>query len=396
MFVPFLYELRARKVPVGAQEALALAEALGAGLHDSSLDGFYYVARSVLVHNEAHLDDFDQAFLKHFKGVEIEAKALTDELFEWLEQAKQRRHSLTDDEVALLEQFDLEELRRLFEDRLREQTERHDGGGHWIGTGGHSPFGHSGAARQGIRVGGRGGNRSAIQVADARAYRPYRSDLTLDIRQMTMALRKLRAFHREGADEELDLEGTIDRTAQNAGELEIVTRPPRRPNTRLILMMDVGGSMDPHAHLVSRLFSAAQKSTHFKELRTYYFHNCVYGQVYRTERFDEPVRIRDLLHDCGRHYKLIMVGDALMAPYELLHAGGALDLGDDNRVEGIVWLMMMAQHFDRTVWLNPEPNRYWEGNTVAYVRQVFEMFPLTLEGLGESVSHLTRGRGRRV
>lgn len=395
MFVPFLYELRSRGVPVGTQEAITLAGALAAGLHDSSLDGFYHVARATMVHNEQHLDAFDEAFLKVFRGIEGQGLKLKEELFEWLEQARERRHELTEEERALLEQFDLDELRKLFEERMREQTERHDGGNKWIGTGGTSPFGHSGAARAGIRVGGSGGNRSAVQVADARRYRPYRSDLTLDVRQMQVALRKLRAFAREGADEELDLEATIDETAKNAGELEIVTRPPRRPNTRVILMMDVGGSMDPYAHLVSRLFTAASKATHFKELRTYYFHNCIYGHVYRTEKFDEPVRVRDLLNDCGRHYKLIMVGDALMAPYELLQAGGSLDLGEDNGVEGIVWLMMLQSHFDRAVWLNPEPQQYWFGNTIEYVRNVFEMCPLTLEGLGDAVTHLIKSAKRK-
>ncbi|MFW6067581.1 MAG: vWA domain-containing protein [Myxococcota bacterium] len=397
MFVPFIYELRSRGVRVGLQEALALAGALRRGLHDSSLDGFYYVARSLLVHQEGHLDAFDEAFLAHFKGVESESRKLKDELFDWLAEAATKEGELTEEEKAMLEQYGLEELKKLFEERMNEQTERHDGGNRWVGTGGASPFGHSGkAARQGVRVGGRGGMRSAIQVADARAYRPYRSDLTLDVRQMQIALRKLRAFTREGADEELDLEGTIDATAKNAGEIEIVTRPPRRPNTRVILMMDVGGSMDPFAHLVSRLFSAAQKATHWKELRTYYFHNCIYGKVYKTEEFDDPVRVRDVLHECGPHYKLIMVGDALMAPYELLATGGALEYGEENRIEGIGWLIMLAEHFDRSVWLNPEPPKYWNGNTIEYVRQVFEMKPLTLEGLGEAVEHLRRGtRGRR-
>lgn len=394
MFVPFLYELRARGVPVGSQEAINLARVLAAGLHDSSLVGFYEVAKAVLVHSETHLDDFDQAFAKHFQGVEVEGKKLRDELLEWLADAKERVRELSDEERALLEKYDPDELRRMFEERLREQDERHDGGNKWIGTGGTSPFGHSGAAREGIRVGGAGGNRSAIQVASARRYRDYRDDLTLDVRQMAVALRKLRAFAREGAEDELDVEGTIDKTAENAGELEIVLRPPRRSNTRVILLMDVGGSMDPYAHLVSRLFTAAKKATHFRELRCYYFHNCVYGRIYEDANFSKPVRVRDLLADCGPHYKLIVVGDALMAPYELLSAGGALDLGDDNRVEGIVWLMMLEDHFERSCWLNPEPRKYWGGNTIEYIAQVFEMFPLTLEGLGEAVGHLTKARSR--
>lgn len=395
MFVPFLYELRARGVPVGTQEAVNLARVLEAGLHDSSLLGFYEVSKAVLVHDEKHLDDFDQAFAKVFQGVEAEGAKLKDELLEWLRDAKERVRELTDEERALLERFDPEELRRMFEERLREQTERHDGGNRWIGTGGTSPFGHSGAAREGIRVGGAGGNRSAIHVAGSRRYRDYRDDVTLDVRQMAVALRKLRAFAREGHEQELDVEETIDATAKNAGELEIVLRPPRRSNTRVILMMDVGGSMDPYAHLVSRLFTAAKKATHFRELRTYYFHNCVYGKVYEDATFSRPLRVRDVLADCGPHYKLIVVGDALMAPYELLAAGGSLDLGGDERVEGIVWLMMLEDHFDRSCWLNPEPRKYWGGNTIEYVANVFEMFPLTLEGLGDAVAHLTKGPSRR-
>lgn len=393
MFLPFLYELRARGVPVGTTEAVALARALKAGLHDSSLDGFYHVARALLVHREAHLDDFDQAFLKVFRGVETKAKELKDELLEWLRDAETRRDELTEEERALLEAFDPEELERMFEERLREQQERHDGGNHWIGTGGTSPFGNSGkAARQGYRVGGKGGMRSAIKTADARLYQGYRQDLTLDVRQMQLALRKLRSFARLGGEEELDLEGTVAETARNAGELEVVTRPPRRPNTRVILMMDVGGSMDPFAHLCSRLFTATKKSTHFKELRTYYFHNCIYGHVYETERFTDPVRIDDLLHECGPHYKVIMVGDALMAPYELFSPGGSIHLSGTERVEGIVWLMRISKHFRRSVWLNPEPQRFWSGNTIEQIRGVFDMFPLTLEGLGEAMTHLMRSR----
>ncbi len=392
MIVPFLFELRERGVPVGTTEALALAEALAAGLHDSSLEGFYYVARATMIHDVAHYDDFDQAFSKYFKGIEVQAKRLKDELFEWLKDAKERQRELSEEERRLIESMDLEELKKLFEERLREQDERHDGGNKWIGTGGTSPFGHSGQSPQGIRVGGPGGNRSAVKVADARMYKGLRDDITLDTRQMEVALRKLRAFIREGAEDELDLEGTIEKTASNGGEIEVVTRAPRRGNTRVILMMDIGGAMDPYAHLCSRLFSAAKRASHFKELRTYYFHNCVYGHVYETDRFDKPIRVRDLLHECGRHYKLIMVGDALMAPYELFAAGGSLDLGDDRGTEGIRWLMMLADHFDRAAWLNPEPERYWTGNTIEHVRKVFEMFPLTLRGLGDAVTHLAKGR----
>ena len=253
------------------------------GLHDSSLDGFYYTARALCVHNEGHLDAFDQAFLAEFRGVEGKHMQLKEELLQWLRDAKMRPEDLTPEERKLLEELDIEELKRLFEERMNEQRERHDRGNRWVGTAGTSPFGRQGEGKEGVRVGGAGGNKSAVQVADARKYRPYRSDLALDVRQMEMALRRLRMWHREGGDEELDLDGTIDKTASNAGELEVVTRPPIRPNTRVILMMDVGGSMDPYVDLMNRLFSATKKATHWKELRTYYFHNCVYGRVYKTE-----------------------------------------------------------------------------------------------------------------
>ncbi|RMG08004.1 MAG: VWA domain-containing protein, partial [Planctomycetota bacterium] len=297
------------------------------------------------------------------------------------------------EEEALLEDLPPEELERMFQALLEEQRERHDGGSRWIGTGGTSPFGHGGHPRAGYRIGGRGGGRRALKTADARAYRPYRSDLALDVRSMGVALRKLRAFGREG-EAELDLDASIDATARNAGELELVLRPPRRPNTRVLLLMDVGGSMDPYAHLVSRLFSAASKATHFKELRCYTFHNCIYGHLAAGEGFRERVRVRDVLAQCGRHYKLIIVGDALMAPYELLQHGGSPDLGDDRGREGISWLQLLAEHFDRAVWLNPEPPRFWRGNTIETIGEIFPMFPLTLDGLGEAIEHLTRGKGR--
>jgi uncharacterized protein with von Willebrand factor type A (vWA) domain len=395
MFIPFLYELRARKVPVGTQEAVALAKALSLGLHEDSLDGFYHVARALCVHSENHLDAFDEAFLSHFRGVERASVQLKEQLFEWLRDAKERVEELTEEEKELFAQFDLDQLDEMFQERLRDQTERHDGGPKWIGTGGKSPFGHGGAPRPGIRVGGKGGNRSAVRVAGDRSYRAYRSDVTLDTRQAGVALRKLRAFVREGVEDELDLEGTIEATAKNAGELDVKVRPPRRPNTRVILMMDVGGSMDPYAELVSRLFSAASKATHFKELRSYYFHNAVYGHVYKDARFGEAVSIPQLIHDCGPHYKLIFVGDALMSPYELLSPNGSAFLNEDSQKPGIYWINELARHFEKSCWLNPEPPTYWTGNTIEYVRRVIEMFPLSVDGLGEAVAHLVKGRGGR-
>lgn len=392
MFLPFLYELRKRNVPVGTQEALALAGALRAGLHDSSLDGFYHVARALLVHSEAHLDAFDQAFLAHFKGVESAGMQLTQELMDWLAEAKERR-DLTPEEQELLNSLDEEALRQLFEERLREQKERHDGGNRWIGTGGTAPFGNGGHGQQGMRVGGTGGRQgTALFQAGERRYQGYRDDVVLDTRQLEVALRKLRAFAREGAPDELDVDETISATAKNAGELEVVTRPPRRPNTRVVLLMDVGGSMDPYAALMSRLFSAASRATHFKELRTYYFHNCVYGKLYATPQLTGGTTVPDLIAQVGKHHKLVIVGDAYMAPYELgIRADANGHYAPDGH-EGIVWLMQLAQHFDRSAWLNPEPPRIWPGSTIATIGRAFNMFPLTIEGLGEAVAHLTKGR----
>jgi len=219
-------------------------------------------------------------------------------------------------------------------------------------------------------------------------------DVTLDVRQMEMALKRLRSYTREGAEEELDLERTIAETARNAGELEVCTRPPTRPNTRVVLMMDVGGSMDPYVQMMSRLFSATKKATHWKELRTYYFHNCVYGRLYKTEKFDEPLYVSDMLHEVGRDHKLVIVGDALMAPYELMRQGGVMSATDRTALTGIGWLMMLKDHFRHSAWLNPEPPRYREGTTLQQVRSVFDMYHLTLEGLSEAMVHLNKGSRR--
>jgi uncharacterized protein with von Willebrand factor type A (vWA) domain len=396
MFVPFLYELRQRKVKVGLQEAMALARALSAGLHDSSLDGFYHVARALCVHSETDLDAFDEAFLAHFKGIETKSLDLVKELEDWLRDPKMRK-DLTADELAMLQHLSLDELRRLFEERLKEQKERHDGGNRWIGTGGSSPFGNNGTHPTGLRVGGSGGGRSAMAIADARTYKPYRSDIVLDVRQIEVALRKLRTFTREGAELELDIESTIDETARNAGELEIVMHPPKKSNVRVLLLMDLGGSMDPHSELVGQLFSAAKRASNFRELVTHYFHNCVYGKVYDTESFRSTVQVRDLLHHCTREWKLVVVGDAAMHPSELLGGGNWYGTrgAEGESMAGIRWMQLLADHFDRAVWLNPEPPTYWKGGTAEMLATVFPMFHLTLEGLGEAMAHLSKGPARK-
>ncbi len=397
-FVPFIFELRARNVKVGAQEALGLAQALSAGLHDNSLDGFYHIARALTVHREQDLDAFDQAFAAHFRGVTRATLSLVKELEDWLKDPKNRR-SLTEEELRTLESLDMEELRRRFEERMREQDGRHDRGQRWIGTGGTSAFGSNGAHPSGVRVGSAGGGRSALAVADARRYRAYRSDIVLDVRQLEVALRRLRAFRREGVPDELDLDETVARTSKNAGELEIVLRPQRRPRVRVLLLLDVGGSMDPHAEVVSRLFSAAKRASNIRELRTFYFHNCVYGRVYKTERFDESVPLRELLDATGAETKLIVVGDAAMHPGELLGSGDFAYYASGRQGEnmaGIRWMTLLADHFRRYVWLNPDEPRYWRGGTAETLGKVFPMFPLTLDGLTDAIAHLSKGEPRRA
>lgn len=397
VIVPFIYELRHRKLKVGTQEAVQLARAMSLGLHRSSLDGFYYLARALLVHTESDLDKFDEAFLAHFKGIVVESQKLVDELEEWLKDPK-ILEGLTDEQKAALEHLTPEQLRELFEQRLREQKGRHEGGSRWIGTGGTSPFGTGGYHPSGmsVRAGsqGKGSRGGAMGMADARRYRPYRSDLVLDVRQIQMALRKLRSFTREGGEEELDIEATIDATARNAGELEIITRPPRRSNVRVLLLMDVGGSMDPFAHTCSQLFSAAKRASNFREVRTYYFHNTVYGRVFSTDSLMEPIEVPRLVDQLSSRWKLIMVGDAAMAPGELLGTGPWGSPAGDRARSGLDWLTVLRERFEHSVWLNPDPPQYWGGGTSKVIGEVFPMYHLTLDGLSEAMQHLSRGKAQ--
>jgi hypothetical protein len=392
MLIDFLFELRKRKLKISSHEWLALMEAMAMGLHESSLDGFYKLCRAICVKDIADYDAFDQAFLAYFKDVKVDALELADELLEWLRNPE-KRSALSDEQKQLLQSLDLEKLRELFEKRLREQKERHDGGNRWIGTGGTSPFGTGGKNPTGLRVGA-GGGRSAMQVAEERRYREYRKDVVLDVRQIDVALRGLRQLGREGAEEELDLDETVDETSRNAGDLEIVFRPPRRNRAKVILLMDVGGSMDPHAELVSRLFTAASRSGRFAKFRSYYFHNCIYESVYEDAKFRKAVPVTELLATSDRDEKVVFVGDALMHPAELLDAGGSIYFYAHNRTPGVEWLRRLGQHFRRTAWLNPEPDRFWSGTTIEVVASVFPMWHLTLEGLAGAVRYLVRGGER--
>ena len=389
MLIDFLFELRSRKLPVSTHEWLALMEGMALGLHESSLDGFYHLCRTLCIKDIAHYDAYDEAFLAYFKDIHQSGIELTKELAEWLMNPK-ALEGLTDEQRAALRELDLDKLRKMFEERLREQKERHDGGNRWIGTGGTSPFGSGGQHPTGMRVGG-GGARSAMAVADQRLYKEYRRDIVLDVRQIDVALRGLRRLGREGAEEELDLDETVDETCKNAGELEIVFRPPRRNRVKVVLLMDVGGSMDPHAELLSRLFTAASRSGRFAKFRSYYFHNCVYNSVYEDAQFRKGVPVADLLANSDRDEKLVIVGDALMHPAELLDPGGSMYLYSQTRASGIEWLRRLAHHFRSSAWLNPEPERFWTGTTIEVIASVVPMWPLTLDGLAHSVRYLVRG-----
>lgn len=392
MLIDFLFELRARKLPVSTHEWMALMEALARGLHESSLDGFYRLCRTVCIKDIAHYDAYDEAFLAYFRDVHVDALKLTQELAEWLADPR-KLEGLTEEQRQALRELDFDRLRALFEQRLREQKERHDGGRRWIGTGGTSPFGTNGHNPTGMRVGG-GGGRSAMAVADERRFKEYRRDVVLDVRQIDVALRGLRRLGREGAEEELDLDETVDQTCRNAGEIEVVFRPPRRNRVKVALLMDVGGSMDPHSELMSRLFTAASRSGRFAKFRSYYFHNCVYNTIYEDAQFRRGVPVADFLAHSDRDEKLVLVGDALMHPAELLDPGGSMYLYSQNRASGVEWLRRLAAHFRSAAWLNPEPERFWPGTTIEVIASVFGMWPLTLDGLAATVRYLVRGGER--
>jgi len=392
MLIDFLFELRSRKIPVSTHEWMALMEAMALGLHESSVDGFYHLCRTICVKDIAYYDAYDEAFLAYFKDIHQQGIELTKQLQDWLMDPRSLE-GLTDEQRAALRELDFDKLRELFEQRLKEQKERHDKGNRWIGTGGTSPFGSGGMTPTGMRIrGGRG--RSAMAVADQRMFKEYRRDIVLDVRQIDVALRSLRKLGREGAQEELDLDETIDQTGKNAGELEIVFRPPRRNRVKVVLLMDVGGSMDPHAELVSRLLTAASRTGRFAKFRSYYFHNCVYNSVYEDALFRKPVTVADLLATSDRDEKLVVVGDALMHPGELLDPGGSMYLYTANRAHGIEWLRRISQQFRSAAWLNPEPERFWTGTTIEVIASVFAMFPLTLDGLAHAVRYLVRGGER--
>ena len=390
MFTDFFFLLRKRKVPVSITEWMTLMEALSQGLV-TNLDEFYYLARAVLVKSETYFDQYDVAFQEFFTGMEFPSD-IQQKILEWLKDPINRTE-LTDEERALLDMMDFDKLLREFEKRMAEQTEQHDGGNYWIGRGGTSPFGHSGKHPAGIRVGGESRGRGAIQIASERKFRNYRGDITLDVRQIKMALRRLRHLNRIGPEDELDLDRTIDATAKNAGDIDLKWMRSRKNAVKLLLLMDVGGSMEPFAETCGILFSAANTSSHFKDLQWYYFHNCIYDTLHRDiETRHEEMSTEYLLRTLEPDYKVVLVGDARMAPQELYERWGAIYYYERNETPGIIWLKRIADHFTHCVWLNPEGRSYWNHPTVSVISKLFPMYELNLDGIGDSMRKLVSKR----
>ena len=390
MLIDFFLHLKAAKLPVSTKEFLTLLETLQAGLAGHSLDDFYVLARACLVKDESNYDKFDRAFGAYFKGVTASPGLEAEIPEDWL-RAMLQKH-LSPEDKAKLEKLGWDKLMEQFKQRLEEQKGRHQGGSKWIGTGGSSPFGNAGYHPEGIRVGGESaGNRSAIKVWENREYRNLDDSVELGTRNIKIALRRLRRFAREGAAEELDLDGTIRGTAHNAGWLDLRMRPERHNKIKVLLFLDIGGSMDDHIKLSEELFSAAKSE--FKHLEYFYFHNCVYDYVWRDNRRRHAERfpLRDVMHKYGDDYKLILVGDATMSPYEILQAGGSVEYM--NEESGAAWLARLLDKYPHAAWLNPEPERLWEyRHSIQIIHNIVggRMFPLTLEGLERAMRQLNK------
>ena len=390
MLIDFFLHLKGKKLPVSTREFLTLLEALKERVAGNSIDDFYFLARTCLVKDETHYDKFDRAFGEYFKGVTQIPGLEADIPEEWLKMMMKKH--LTPEEKAKLEKLGWDKLMEEFKKRLAEQKERHAGGSKWIGTGGSSPFGHGGYHPEGIRIGGESaGNRTAIKVWENREYRNLDDTVELGTRNIKIALRRLRRFAREGAEDELDMDGTITGTARNAGWLDIKMRPERHNKVKVLLFLDIGGSMDDHIKVCEELFSAAKSE--FKHLEYFYFHNCIYDYVWKDNRrrHGERFPLWDVMHKYGEDYKVVVVGDATMSPYEILQPGGSVEYS--NEEAGAVWLQRMLDTWPRAVWLNPEPERLWDyRHSIELIRTIFNsrMFPLTLAGLERAMRELNK------
>jgi uncharacterized protein with von Willebrand factor type A (vWA) domain len=392
MFPSFLDQLRAVGLPVSITEYLTLMGAMRNNVAAYSIDDFYYLSRATLVKDERHLDKFDRIFAEVFKGLEkpqgTEATQIPEE---WLRKIAEK--NLTAEERAQIEALGgFEKLMETLRKRLEEQKERHQGGNKWIGTGGTSPFGAHGYNPEGVRIGQtESRHRRAVKLWDKRDFRDLDGDIELGTRNMKLALRKLRRFARQGAATELDLNGTIQATAQNAGSLDLKMVPERHNAVKILLLLDVGGSMDDHVRISEQIFSAVR--TEFKHYEHFYFHNCVYERLWKENRRRDETSIstEELIRTYGRDYKLIFVGDATMSPYEIVQPGGSVEHW--NPEPGHVWLSRLTSHFRHAAWLNPSKEPFWQyTQSIGLIRQLManRMFPLTLDGLDDMTRELAR------
>lgn len=394
MFAAFFYLLRQRGLHVSLNEWMTLLEGMEKGLHHSTLTGFYHLCRAIVVKNETEFDRFDQIFLEFFKNVPYTGE-LPEDLLDWLNHpSEDLKRTITNLRSAGFPDETLEELLKMLEERLKEQTEEHNGGNYWVGTQGRTPWGNSGWHPNGIRIGGQSMHRTAMMVAGERKFRDFRKDNKLDTRQFQMAFRTLRQLSAQerSAEKELDVDATIHDTCESAGRLEIRYKNPRKNTVKVLLLMDSGGSMDYYSGLCSQLFQAATKSNHFKELHTYYFHNCIYGDVYNGPRLwqDGQTPTEWLLQNFDASYKVILVGDAAMNPYELREK--QYDWRNQRYgPSGLEWLELFKKHFPYLIWLNPEPlpafQDFWT-LTHLQLAKMFPMFDLSAEGLEAGMKRL--------
>jgi len=387
----FFVTLKDHNIPVSIKEWLTLLEAMQKKVISPSIDEFYYLSRTTLVKDEQNFDKFDRAFGTFFKGIESLAGIELDVPLEWL--LKQAELNLSDEEKAMVEALGgWEKLMETLKARLEEQKGRHQGGSKWIGTAGTSPFGAYGYNPEGVRIGqDRSRNRSAVKVWDAREYRNLDETVELGTRNIKVALRRLRRFAREGAPDELDLPTTIDKTARNAGYLDLAMRPERHNAVKVLMFLDIGGSMDDHVKLCEEMFSAAK--TEFKHLEYFYFHNCLYDYVWKDNRrrHAERTRTSEIMHKYGHDYKLVFVGDATMSPYEILQPGGSIEYSNDEA--GIVWMQRLLEIYPKAAWLNPEPEEIWPyRQSVGILKEIMggRMYPTTIEGLERAMRALAK------
>eukprot|EP01093_Parvamoeba_rugata_P020579 TRINITY_DN9_c6_g3_i1.p1 TRINITY_DN9_c6_g3~~TRINITY_DN9_c6_g3_i1.p1 ORF type:complete len:394 (-),score=109.88 TRINITY_DN9_c6_g3_i1:944-2125(-) len=393
MLIQFFFTLRKYQVKVSLRELLDLLHALEKHIVYADLEGFYSLSRTIMVKDESQYDKFDRAFADYFEGVESIDLFGKDIPEEWLR--KQIEKTLSAEEREALRQAGgLEALMDTLKKRLEEQEKRHQGGNKWVGTGGTSPFGAYGDNPEGIRIGQKGNRRnSAVKVWDKREFKNLSADVELGTRNIKVALRKLRKFARTGASEELDVATTIGETAKKGGMLDIHMSPERHNAVKVLMFFDVGGSMDPHVKTTQELFSAVQSE--FKYLEYFYFHNCVYEEVWKDNlrREKERVSVHDIIHRYGKDYKVIFVGDATMGPYEITYPGGSVEHW--NEEPGSAWLGRILNHFNKAVWLNPQAENYWPYySSISIIKELVEdrMYGLTLEGLTQAIKELSRSR----